>query len=62
MAVQKNKKSRAKRDSRRAHDRLKKHPTLSVDQTTGEEHIRHHITANGFYNGKQILKTSSSEE
>jgi len=61
MAVQKNRKSRSKRDSRRAHDSLKQ-PTLSVDQTTGEEHVRHHITSGGFYKGKRILDTEYSEE
>lgn len=61
MAVQKNRKSRAKRDSRRSHDGLK-HPAVSVDPVTGEEHRRHHITANGYYKGKRILDVDSVEE
>lgn len=54
MAVQQNKKSRARRDSRRTHDALTK-PTLSVDATSGETHRRHHVTADGFYRGRRVL-------
>ncbi|HEY9135697.1 MAG TPA: 50S ribosomal protein L32 [Pseudomonadales bacterium] len=54
MAVQKSKKSRSRRGMRRSHDSLSG-PTLSEDQTTGEIHRRHHMTADGFYRGRQIL-------
>lgn len=54
MAVQKNRKTRSRRGMRRSHDSLKK-PTLSVDPTTGETHLRHHITPEGYYRGKKIL-------
>ena len=54
MAVQKSKKSRARRGMRRSHDALKG-PTLSVDPTTGETHIRHHVTADGYYKGALLL-------
>lgn len=54
MAVQKNKVSRSKRDMRRSHDSLTAE-ALSVDQNTGETHRRHHMTANGYYRGKQII-------
>ena len=54
MAVQKSKKSRSRRDMRRSHDSLKG-STLSVDQTTGELHRRHHVTATGYYRGKQVV-------
>jgi len=54
MAVQQNRKTRSKRGMRRAHDHLKS-STLSVDQTTGEIHRRHHVTADGFYRGKQVI-------
>jgi len=43
MAVQQNRKSRSRRDMRRSHDAITG-PTLSVDQTTGEIHRRHHVT------------------
>lgn len=58
MAVQQNRKSRSKRDMRRSHDALT-NATLSVDSTTGETHRRHHITADGFYRGRQVLNLSS---
>ncbi|MGJ8690755.1 MAG: 50S ribosomal protein L32 [Gammaproteobacteria bacterium] len=54
MAVQKSKVSRSRRDMRRSHDSLTG-PTLSTDQTTGEVHRRHHVTADGFYKGKKVL-------
>lgn len=57
MAVQQNRKTPSKRGMRRSHDSLKK-PTLSTDPTTGELHRRHHVTADGFYRGKQVVETS----
>ena len=54
MAVQKNKVTRSKRNKRRTHDSLSA-PTLSTDQTSGEVHRRHHVTADGFYKGKKVL-------
>ncbi|MFP5358637.1 MAG: 50S ribosomal protein L32 [Gammaproteobacteria bacterium] len=54
MAVQKSKKSRSKRGQRRAHDALRG-PALSVDPTSGETHLRHHVTADGFYRGKKVI-------
>lgn len=54
MAVQKSKKSRSRRDMRRSHDALG-NPTLSVEQTTGETHLRHHMTSDGFYRGRQVV-------
>ena len=54
MAVQKSKKSRSKRGMRRSHDALSA-PTLSIDSATGETHLRHHMTADGFYRGRQII-------
>ncbi len=53
MAVQKNRKTRAKRGMRRSHDALDG-ATLSVDSTSGETHLRHHVTADGFYKGKKV--------
>jgi large subunit ribosomal protein L32 len=61
VAVQKSKKSRSKRGMRRSHDHLTS-PSLSVDKTTGETHLRHHITPDGFYKGVQILSKKVSEE
>ncbi len=39
---------------RRSHDKLKT-PTLSVDPTTGETHLRHRVSPDGFYRGKQVI-------
>ncbi|ANF17093.1 50S ribosomal protein L32 [Buchnera aphidicola (Schlechtendalia chinensis)] len=54
MAVQKNKPTRSKRGMRRSHDHLKI-PSLSIDRTSGETHIRHHITAKKYYKGIKVL-------
>ncbi|SDX92797.1 large subunit ribosomal protein L32 [Allochromatium warmingii] len=54
MAVQQNRKTPSKRGMRRSHDALSK-PTLSVDQTSGETHLRHHVTADGFYRGRKVV-------
>jgi large subunit ribosomal protein L32 len=55
MAVQQNKKTRSRRGMRRSHDALSS-PTLSVDATSGETHLRHHVTADGFYRGKKVIE------
>ena len=54
MAVQKSKKTRSRRGMRRSHDSLTG-PTLSMDPTTGEKHLRHHVSADGFYRGKKVV-------
>lgn len=54
MAVQKSRKTRSKRDMRRAHDALNT-AALSVDSATGETHLRHHISPDGFYRGRQVI-------
>ena len=61
MAVHKSRKSRSRRDMRRAHEKLT-NPTLTVDQTTGEVHRRHHVTPDGFYRGRQVISPSELEE
>ncbi|APC96828.1 50S ribosomal protein L32 [Francisella frigiditurris] len=60
MAVQQVKKSRSRRDMRRSHDALKS-STLSTDKATGELHLRHHISPNGFYKGKKVVNTKSED-
>ena len=31
-------------------------PGIAVEPTTGETHLRHHISPNGFYRGRQVIK------
>jgi large subunit ribosomal protein L32 len=42
----------------RAHDFLTTPPT-AVEPTTGEMHLRHHISPNGFYRGRKVLTTKA---
>ncbi len=58
MAVQQNKKSPSKRGMHRSHDFLVK-PSLAVEPSTGEVHLRHHISPNGYYRGKKVIKTKN---
>ena len=58
MAVQKSRVSPSKRGMRRAHDSLTS-KQLATDPTTGEIHIRHHITADGYYRGTKVIETKS---
>ena len=60
MAVQQNKKTRSRRGMRRSHDALTG-PTLSVDPTSGEKHLRHHVSADGFYRGKKVVETGNDD-
>lgn len=53
MAVQKSKVTRSRRGMRRSHDALSA-ATLSTDPTTGETHLRHHVTEDGFYKGEKV--------
>ena len=55
MAVQQNKKSPSKRGMHRSHQNYTA-STLSADSSTGELHLRHHITPNGMYRGKRVVK------
>ena len=61
MAVQQRRKTRSRRDMRRAHDSLTA-SALSIEPTTGETHRRHHISADGFYRGRQVVKTPELED
>lgn len=56
MAVQKNKKSPSRRGMRRSHDALEG-STLSIEPTTGETHLRHHVSADGYYRGRKVIQT-----
>jgi large subunit ribosomal protein L32 len=54
MAVQQRRKTPSRRGMRRSHDALKA-PALSIDPTTGESHLRHHVTPEGYYRGRKVI-------
>ncbi len=54
MAVQKSRKTPSRRGMRRSHDSLKG-SALSVEQTTGETHLRHHVSPDGYYRGRKVV-------
>lgn len=53
MAVPKRKTTPSRRNMRRSHDRVK---TVNVveDQTSGELKRPHHVSRDGYYNGRQV--------
>ena len=61
MAVQKSKVTPARRGMRRSHDALKG-PTLSIEPTSGETHLRHHVSPDGYYRGRKIVDSKGSEQ
>jgi len=61
MAVQQGRTTPSKRGMRRSHDALKT-SALSIEPTTGEVHRRHHISPDGFYRGRQVIKTKEQDE
>lgn len=61
MAVQKSRKTPSRRGMRRSHDALKA-PTLSEERETGEVHRRHHVSAEGFYRGRQVIEVAEEVE
>ena len=61
MAVQKSRKTPSRRGMRRAHDKVKG-PALSIEPTTGETHQRHHVSADGFYRGRQVIEVAVEVE
>jgi large subunit ribosomal protein L32 len=56
MAVQQNKKSPSKRGMHRAHNFLTA-AAIATEPTTGEVHLRHHVSPSGTYRGKKVVKT-----
>ncbi len=59
MAVQKSRVTPSRRGQRRSHDALSP-KQLSTDPTSGETHIRHHVTKDGYYRGKKVIEVKSS--
>lgn len=60
MAVQQNRKTPSKRGMRRSHDRLQA-GSLSHDASTGEAHLRHHISPGGYYRGRKVIEKEETE-
>ena len=60
MAVQKSKKSRSARDMRRSHDALTA-SALTVEKSTGEMRLRHHVSPEGVYRGRQVINKGTEE-
>ncbi len=58
MAVQQSRKTPSRRGMRRSHDGLKA-KSLSIDSTSGETHLRHHVTPDGFYRGRKVIESQS---
>ena len=61
MAVQQNKKSTARRGNHRSHDNLA-NPATAVEPKSGEVHLRHHISPDGYYRGKKVIQTKNDSE
>jgi large subunit ribosomal protein L32 len=61
MAVQKSKGTRRRRGNRRGHDSLKG-LAFSKCEVTGESHMRHHINAQGFYRGKEVISIKEADD
>ena len=39
-----------------------KKESLSLDPVSGEKHLRHHMTKDGFFKGKKVLNVKTKEE
>ncbi len=61
MAVQKNKKSRSKRNMRRNSKTTIKLPCLILNKKTNEIHLRHFMTRTGYYKNKKIIEVSKKK-
>ena len=59
MAVQKSRVSPSRRGQRRSHDALTA-KQLATDPTSGETHLRHHVTKDGYYRGKKVIATKTT--
>ena len=61
MAVQKSRKTPSRRGMRRSHDALTG-PALSIDPVSGETHLRHRVSPDGYYRGKQVVAPKIEDE
>ena len=61
MAVQKSKVTRSRRGQRRSHDSLSA-SCVSTDMETGERHLRHHVSPDGYYRGREVIASSAAAD
>ena len=61
MAVQKTRKSPSRRGMRRSHDRLQPRVPV-VDAQTGEMHLRHQVSPEGWYRGRRVVEPQATEQ
>ena len=61
MPVQKSRKSPSKRGMHRSHDHLTA-PALSLDPVSGETHLRHRVSRDGYYRGRKVIETRPEAE
>ena len=61
MAVQQNKKSSSKRDMKRSHDALSS-AAISIEPESGEVHLRHNISPDGYYRGRKVIHNKEESE
>lgn len=64
MAVPKKKKSSSKSRMRRGSNGSLKadFPIVVTDKTTGEFKLPHHISVDGYYNGRKVLRDKKKKE
>ena len=53
MAGQNQRRTRSRRGMHRSHHAIK-NPAIALDQVTGNPHLSHHMTQDGFYRGVRI--------
>lgn len=63
MAVPKRKKSKSRRNMRRGSNGSYslEFANVTTDKTTGEFKLSHHISVDGFYNGRQVVKSKQKK-
>lgn len=61
MAVQKSRVSPSRRGQRRSHSALSA-SQIATDKASGEQHLRHHVSKDGFYRGKQVIASKTKSE
>ena len=61
MAVPKRKTTPSKRGMRRSANSKVKPINVVINKTTGEYQLPHHISLDGYYNGKKVIQEKSKK-